>query len=112
MNNVTIAIPRRWGNATARILRLFEDRDRLRLASIEKFGLQQIPPLDEGQIWAFESSLDATQAIFVDASIAAMNTALSAKTSDGWRATQEVTIQAKRDVEDIESIRAAAAGNP
>lgn len=107
MNKVTLAIPLRWGDATPRILRFFKNRNRLRAAAIEQFKVLQITPLDEGQIWAFESSLDTSQAIFCDAAVTAINTALNAVTSEGWRSTRDVTKQVQRDVEDIESIRAA-----
>ncbi len=107
MNKVTLAIPHRWEEAIPRILRFFKNEDRLRAASIKQFEVAQTPPLDEGQIWVFESTLDTAQAIFCDAAVTAMNTALNAVTSDGWRATKDVTSQAQRDVEDIESIRAA-----
>ena len=106
MNTVTVAIPRRWKHATRGILRFFNDPRRLRTASIKRFRIIQIPPLDEGQIWAFESSLDASQAMFVDAAIVALNTALNAKVSEAWSVTKEVTEQAQRDVDDLESIRA------
>jgi hypothetical protein len=109
MNSVTIAIPGRWKKGSTKIHAFFTNKDRLRTASIKAFKIRELPPVDEGQIWALESSLDPAQAVFVDSAITAMNVALNASTSEGWRMTKEITHQAERDVEDLESIRAATA---
>ena len=110
MNSITIAVPHKWGSAVRLIVRFLLNPRRLQTAALGQFKVDVVPPVNEDQILAVESTLDAAQALFCDAAIVALNTALHSKTSDGWRATKEVTEQAQRDVDDIESIRAMAGG--
>lgn len=110
MNSVTIAIPSRWKNVSGKIV-LLEDDARLAAATITHFDVNLMPPADEGQIYAFESNLNASQAIFCNSAITALNTALNASTSEAWRTTKQVTDPAHRDVDEFESIRAACSGS-
>ncbi len=95
---------------SGKIAKFLEDDARLATATIAPFKVSFMPPADEGQIYAYESSLSASQAIFCDSAITALNTALNANTSEGWSTTKRITDQAHRDVDEIESIRAACGG--
>lgn len=94
MNAVTLAIPLRWSKAEADIESFLGNKTRLEMSFIEPFKVYFTPPLDQGQIWAFDSTLTSSQALFCDAAVTALNTALDAKTSEGWRVIKDVTEQA------------------
>ena len=111
MNSVTIAIPSRWKNVSGKIVQFLEDEARLGTATITHFKVNLVPPADEGQIYAFASSLNASQAIFCDSAITALNTALNVTSAGDWRTTKQIADQAHRDVDEIESIRAACDGS-